>query len=453
MILLGLLAGLSTFFAAGYGVTMLLWRGTARPAVLEGACLSWILGTGAVSLLLWCGGIIASGLILKVSVMLMSVAMGLTGWKMRREAPPRIPSGSSWRPLDWVLAALIVLEVSLVFFGSMQHTLGWDGVFNWEIKAHYAFLNRGVLPTSYFQNYLIGFSHPRYPMFIPMTELWLYLWMGEANQFWIKIIFPIYYAAGAFLLALLGTRLTGRRWVGYTAAGLLFFVPFVTSPLGGVVVGYADFPLGVVYFVSIAYLLCFVREQQAHSFRLYLACLALLPWVKNDGTILWLSGALCGAAVIYWKKLPRLYLLWLPASLGIWLSWRLYLSIIGALAATDFHLSLSTLSANSDRIVPIICALGLELVRLSDWSIFWVLVVPALILLLRRGSGLEFAILFTALVLPIAMYSSTYVFSIWPSYTAHVATSLSRLLLQLVPLGWLIIALALRPEISAPKRL
>jgi len=123
--------------------------------------------------------------------------------------------------IEWLLTSLLLVEITVFFYVSFKHTLGWDGLLNWEIKARYAFLNGGVIPGSYYSNPGRAFSHPEYPLAIPFTELWLYLWMGEPHQFWVKTIFPLFYAAGALLLALFVTRLSTKRWPGLIVATLL----------------------------------------------------------------------------------------------------------------------------------------------------------------------------------------------------------------------------------------
>src|SRR5205814_8272577 len=64
--------------------------------------------------------------------------------------------------------------------------------------------------------------HDALPISIPFSELWLYFWLGEADQFCAKTIFPIFYVVGAFLLVALGQRLAGRRWVGLLLAAFVF---------------------------------------------------------------------------------------------------------------------------------------------------------------------------------------------------------------------------------------
>ena len=79
----------------------------------------------------------------------------------------------------------------------------------------------------------------------------------------------------------------------------------------------------------------------------------------------------------------------------------------------------------------------------SRWSIFWFLVLAALATQLLRKENSQSLLLAIALVTPIAVYSATYLLSAWPDYLNHLHASLPRLLLQMTPLGWLAIALAL----------
>src|SRR5229473_7577902 len=221
MILLGLLAAYFTLFSAGLGITLLIFRGAPRINILECCCLSWLFGAGAVSIALWICGIFLSGFALQITVASLCILFVALGWRAIRHPGSKfaLPSPTGW--LEWFLAALLLAEIALVLFVSCKHTLGWDGLLVWEIKARYAFLNGGVIPAGYYSNPGRAFSHKEYPLGIPLTELWLYLWMGEPHQFWVKIIFPMFYAACAPLLALLVSRLSGKRWVGLLTAALL----------------------------------------------------------------------------------------------------------------------------------------------------------------------------------------------------------------------------------------
>ena len=111
--------------------------------------------------------------------------------------------------------------------------------------------------------------------------------MGEPNQFWVKIIFPLFYAAGAPLLALFVTRLSGNRWIGLLIAALLPFVPSISASPGGIVVGYVDVPLSMIYLAALGYLFLWFKMGDSRFIIVFAACSALLPWTKSEGIILW----------------------------------------------------------------------------------------------------------------------------------------------------------------------
>lgn len=441
MVLLGLLAAYFTLFSAGLGITLLIFRCALRINILECCCLSWLFGAGAVSIMLWIGGLFLSGFALQITVASLCILFVALGWRAIRHSRTKfaLPYPAGW--VEWSLAGLLLAEIALVLFVSCEHTLGWDGLLVWEIKARYAFLNGGVIPAGYYSNPGRAFSHPEYPLAIPLTELWLYLWMGEPHQFWVKAIFGTYYAAGAVLLCLLGARVSGHRWSGLAVAAILLFVPFLTSAPGGVIVGYADFPLSVVYLAALGYLLLFSANGDSRTLIIYGFCLALLPWIKREGLILWSVLAFLGFIVSgRRKKLARFGISLLPGLLLI-VGWRAYLSFIHCVPSSEFSLSVSgRLTELAARIGPIARLLLVEVSNQTDWSIFWLAGALAVIYLAVRFQALRSWILIGAVIAPIVLYCATYLFTTWSNYSAHVTSSLPRLLLQIVPASLLAIA-------------
>src|SRR2546423_13646898 len=341
---LALLGAFGTLFVAGYGLLTLLARKEIQVSLTEQIAFSWLLGTGAVSLLLWVFGLFVHGVLLPGLVSIICLSLGFVGWRRTLSRPLQ---GRPPNPFEIFLGIIVIVEIAIVFYLSFVHTLGWDGLLNWEIKARYAFANGGVLPGTYFNDSGRAFSHPEYPLAIPFTELWLYFWLGEADQFFAKTIFPIFYVVGIFLLIALGKRLAGREWIGLLMAAFLFFVPQITVEVGSAIAGYADFPLSVFYLATIGCLLCAAEQGNAAFFRLYAACLALLPWVKRDGVILWTVAAACGVFVILrTKRSPLFFLGFLPGLLII-CGWHFYLSTMHALRPADFlPVNLETLSSH-----------------------------------------------------------------------------------------------------------
>ena len=416
-----------------------------RVNVMEWLCLAWLFGVGTVSLLLWIGSTFSSGLILRLMVTGACLLSGVAGGWMFRKHGARVSFFWPNDKLELVLTAVLLAQVAAILYASAGHTLGWDGLLVWEIKARYAFLNHGVLPAAYFTDAGRVFSHPDYPLAIPLTELWLYLGMGEENQFWAKLIFPVFYTVGAGLLALLGARLTGSRCLGLLLAVFLFFVPQVTVAAGGVLVGYADVPLSIIYLAAIGYLLCALRRRGDGSFAIFAICLALLPWMKREGAILWGVACLAAALVlIAQRRSPRFWLALLPGSLVLG-AWKLFLVHHGAVTSLDFSsMSLSLLGMNSHRMIPILNTLLAEMARGADWGIFWGLAVLALAAVILVRPSLSGLLLASAIVLPIALYSVTYLFSAWPDYLDHVNASIPRLIVHVVPVALLLVGVAVQ---------
>lgn len=300
------LAGLLIIFAAGCGLTFLLARNVGQIAVAELIALSWLFGGGVVSLGLWLLGTVLRGIWLQSAVTIISLLLllgGVAQWR-RRKVFVRIPWPCHW--IESALAVLLGLGIALVFVLTFKHTLGWDGLVIWELKARYAYLSGGALPSAYFSDATRVFSHPEYPLFLPMLETWLYFWIGDCDQYWVKLIFPIFYTIAVLLLGQAGVLLSGKRVIGLIAANLFLFVPFLTNFSGGVLLGYADSLLATFYLAAFYFLLVFARENSARGLSIFVALAAILPWIKREGMILWLILAVCGGFVIWRRQLANL---------------------------------------------------------------------------------------------------------------------------------------------------
>jgi hypothetical protein len=443
MIVLGLIAALFTIFTAGFGIAILVLARADQINVIECACLSWLFGCGIISLLLWICGTFCSGLLLQTIVALGCLVFGILGWRAGRESKTKFDLPKPANLAEWILGSIIAAQIAILIFVSFKHTLGWDGLFNWELKARYAFQNGGTIPAAYYSSAGRGFSHPEYPLGIPFTELWLYLWMGEPNQFWVKIIFPLFYAAGALLLAMFVSRLSGKRWIGLLTAALLPFVPSISASPGGTVVGYVDVPLSVFYLAALGYLLLWFRTDDSRFIIVFAGCSGLLPWIKSEGIILWAVLVLLGFVLSLVRHRLVQFMASIAPGLILILAWRVYLRVVHLLPQSDFvRPSFNTLSNNLGRLGDIFAILFAELSQTFQWSIFWLIAAIGLLYLVASRK-LERIALASAVVIPILLYSLTYLFSSWPSYAAHMASSVPRLLLHVMPAGWLAIGLAL----------
>lgn len=448
MTFVALLGAFLTVLLAGCGLALVLWRGRREVNAAEWLALGWILGSALVSLGLWLGGLVLRGAVLQMAVGGLALGLGAVGFALLRRGACRLVLPRPRGGWDWFFFGLIALQFGYVFYLSFQRGIGWDGLLNWEIKARYAFLNDGVLPAAYFADTTRAFTHPAYPLWIPFTELWFYLWLGEPDQFWINLISPCFYIAGAILLAIIARRLSGQRWIGLIVAALLFFIPALLLE-GGAASGYADVPLGACYLAAVGYLLLYLERGESTHWRIYAVALALLPWAKRDGIILWGVGALGGLFVLWRVRPSWRALLWLVPGPVLVVAWKSYLGANDVIADGEYlAVTWARLQANLMRAWPLAHGVLAEMLNTTRWSLFWPICALGFLSLLWRGRDRRLAMLTFAIVAPLAIYPAAYLFSSWEDWLGHAQASFGRLLFHVLPLAWVTIALALRPPSS-----
>ena len=437
----------AVIFIAGYGLTRWMLKGAVRVSFIGLLGYSWLFGTGLVTGLLAVSGTGARGPLLVVVVSIASVVLGLAGLRQARgEAWPRFfPEGTK----RWEIALTLLSLVPIAFLSAQtfREALHWDGLLVWEIKARLAFQNGGAVPLTYFPEARLLWSHPAYPLYLPMLELWVYLWLGEMHQFLVKAIFPIFYLATACVLWSAGWRLTGRVWLGSVAALLLFSIPRVVGAPGSVLQGYADFPLAALYLAAFAALL---QSVDGESCWVKVAAFAsgLLPWVKQEGAVLWVCFAITAGWL--WRRDRRTALTLIAPGLVTLLAWRAFLSFADVAPETTFQpLSIATLAANLERLPPLLQRVGEELLRFRAWSLLWPLATAALAFLVWQRQRTAIPLAFGILA-PLALYLVPYVFTTIQPWEMHVETSLDRLILQVVPLALLPLVLVLGEKEATP---
>src|ERR1700719_5367422 len=120
MTFVGLLGGYCTLFAAGFGITLLMMRTSPRTNIIECACLSWLLGTGVVSLLIWLCGMVVSGLALQCVVAAACLFLGVAGWRTKQTKRIQMSRPRPKSRVEWILAILLILQLITIFFVSLK---------------------------------------------------------------------------------------------------------------------------------------------------------------------------------------------------------------------------------------------------------------------------------------------------------------------------------------------
>ena len=417
---------ITLLLCAGFGVSSLLSprRAWNIPDLLGSSVL---FGFASVTGLWWLLSFVCSQSALLYSATACCVVLGAIGWYR---------FGSFKTEGNWKWLLVYVPFWAFVIWQTLVVPIGGDGLAIWDFKARLAFAAGGRIPAAYFSAPETAWTHPTYPLAVPLFENWVYAWLGRTDQSLIKLPFLMFLAAVQSQLWSIVRRETGSTSRAGVAALLVFFVPWIILKPGGAASNWADFPLASAYLLGLGCLLE-LRATPASPIGRFTFAAAILPWIKQEGIVL----ALTLLLVLFFQKSVSLRRKSLCAALVLLTSvpWKLFLALHHAVANSDYSpVRLDTFFENATRIPIVAMRIALELVKIPFWGLLWPTALVSLWMLSRNGrtansvsqehspTGRD---LFICMALPIILLCSAYVFSTWSNYLNHVNTSITRVLI------------------------
>jgi len=267
---------------------------------------------------------------------------------------------------------------------------------------------------------------------LPLLETWVYMWIGESSQSMVRIIFPFFYLAALLLLYSGTVQVSGKRWVGLLTAFLLFFIPFSTAGQSNAFAGYADFPIAVLFLAAVVSFIQYTRDPIDSRLLLFAVYAGALPWMKREGSLLWLCLIfVAGAGLVRQHKLRFALFATLPGLVVI-VAWKIAMLSVKAIPTHDFlPATMENLMKNAPRFGTILRLLLRELFSITDWNILWIVFPVALLLLAASGKRLLSLHLGALVFIPLLLYAGIYILSSWNPYQTHIDCSLPRLISQL----------------------
>ena len=125
--------------------------------------------------------------------------------KYSKEAGLLTDSGKKWKPgkkadrtIFYIFFFLIFINFLVVLFFALLFPIRfWDAIACWSLKGRAFFIDASIIP--FFKSHDYQFAHLSYPLYLPLMQTWIYIWMGKINENLIKVIFPIFYLSGLFI--------------------------------------------------------------------------------------------------------------------------------------------------------------------------------------------------------------------------------------------------------------
>jgi hypothetical protein len=225
------------------------------------------------------------------------------------------------------------------------------------------------------------------------------------------------------------------------ATGVLACIPALVTQAAG---GDADIPLALYLGAAALYLLLWWRQRQPVDAVLVGLVAGGAVWTKKEG----LTAAAVVIVALVAREALRRYApmrrrLW-PAAGGVIaativpLPWLLFTRLVHPSGRDFLPLTPAVFVAHADRLLHIVASFLLQMLDFANWSLFWPVLAAMLLLAARRLSA-EGRLLALVLLGQLGIYALAFVFSDWQPYTAHVQTSLDRLLAQAMPLAFLLL--------------
>ena len=418
------------------------WSARGAGASAEVVGLGWALGLALFTtsfFALYLGGVASRDAVAPALVLaLAGVAMGARALRAARRGDPSVED-SGPRALVIVGLGLAAVQVALTAWMAVRSPLAsFDAWSVWAFKAR-MFALGGPRP-GYFRDYATLNTHPDYPLNLPLAEAALFRVPGSPGVTLAGLLGPACLAALLLLFYAGLTRLYGRA-VAALAAGALSLVPTLTLQAPG---GDADVPLTMYAGASALYLLLWWRGRRPADALLMGLLAGGAAWTKKEGlpVVTLLVLAYAAGEILRPDTRPRARA-WTTMAVilgaaALPLPWLLFIHFVHPLPRDFLPLTPAVFVAHAGRLPHIATFFVLQMLAFKNWSLLWVALAGILLLAARRLTP-GGRVLLLLLCGQLGIYMVAFVFSGWQPYTAHVQTSLDRLLVQTVPLALLLL--------------
>ena len=421
----------------------------------EFTSLSFLLGIGFAAYQLFLFHLFGIGFVLK-NVAMIPAVMLLIMISVAFSKPQRLKvfasagRGQKWNASEWLLAAGIVFQllwIILLVLPTPVHS--HDAVANYALKAKIFYFAGGV-PEGFFAWSEKTVAHPDYPLLVPFSMVWTYVFTG-LNDVAVTMLMPAIYLAFIGLFYSQARRFFDRSY----ALLATFFLATVPQLVDYATIVHADLVLTAFVTCAFAYFLLYTRTRNVTHLVLSSLLIGFSVWIKNEAVVF--AGAFAAVLIFFAarsdpsgkRRILREVIMSFIVIAVIAAPWLITRSL-RASANVDMDLSSITPERLWQNVKDIPILLDLfqqEVFGPKKWNILWVIVFAGMIWkrkLLWKG---ECSYLILFLALSAAGYFAGYMFITGTSLYFYVNTTISRFMLHFCGVALLLLMFLLREEI------
>lgn len=434
-----LIIGFITTCIVGWNIVFWLFKRDRSFAVPERIAFSYMLGLGVITLEMFFYSLMGAPFSIKRILLPWIFILPINMYFYYKTAPfgKEIPAGKK-TAFDHFLLGGVIFQVFYAFFKAIiRPEDSFDSIGNFAFKAKMFFME-GRIPYEFFLNKAMDIQHADYPLFVPLSQSWMSMFIGSWNDLLAKAVFPMFLAALLIVFYYCLKRIIGARWALISA----FFLATIPHFLNYAAIGYADFALIMFYTASFLYLFLWIAYRRENKYLIAAALFSVLSlWSKNEGALLSLVNIALLALFIWLERREM--------AKNEWFGIAYFIAIICALEAAWFifihkmgfsnefinkdTLKLSVFINNLDRIPLVLYDLQKHIFGPKKWNISLLVFTAGFILYFKKSFGGYFKYITLSILLAFLGYSAFYL--ITPlEIRYHLQTAGSRTLLHFLPI-------------------
>ena len=221
--------------------------------------------------------------------------------------------------LSWILFIILIILITIsslvvVFFAFLFPIRFWDAISCWSLKGKAFFIDSSILP--FYKNHSYQFSHLSYPLYLPLIQTWIYIWLGKVDETLVKVIFPLFYIAALFILY----NFFRQKFARLAAALAVFTFSVVPIVVDYGYIEYTNLLYGVILLAGVYFFwqwlvcskgCCEIKNKSSHYNYLILSAIffVILASIRSEGILYLFLFLLINLSCFIWDLVrERIYI-------------------------------------------------------------------------------------------------------------------------------------------------